>query len=470
MRGFVSLNLISCVLLLLTSCNYFYPTFHNPDITYMSKWQRQSSNEVSNLPYLTWWQLLQSNELNELIDNALKNNQKLELAAQNIQIARSQLLTIKLNWLPKLNLLLGHSSGNNDLSVGQMSIPLEGLGSFFAAMPSYTINLFANFQKQKMANHIVKATYAEFLGARLIIIAQTVQTYFVILEQENKLNELNKLESKLKELVVLSQNMETHGMSSYLIINQLESDLLLLKGQIILTNNNITKAKNILRYLLGKEPGELTLRSNFSQIQVDQIIPGNLPVNVISARPDIIAAEQALIATNKSIGLASSALLPAISLRLFYASTDDFHQHFHNRSSSLIWLPSPAVLGMIKHAKASYKAALINYIDIVNQALHQTNNALNTYQAWKDSYQYLFQSVVKITDNVELQEEMKSRGIVSERIVILNEIAQITSTIELSDAKLAALLALTNVYLELGGGYMHNIENIKIKKEIKLND
>ena len=146
----------------LIGCSYFSPDYHKPDTNVPAKWSAQNSNVESiseSLPYLAWWQKFNDPVLNQYIESGLNNNLTIEAAKANLEAAQGQLTTVKLNWLPTMNIIGGAIGGNSQNSltpIGNLGV-VGNSGAFFALIPQYTLNVFTNYTLQKQAGYNVEA-------------------------------------------------------------------------------------------------------------------------------------------------------------------------------------------------------------------------------------------------------------------------------------------------------------------------
>lgn len=479
-------------LALMIGCSYFSPDYHKPDVAIPQSWSAQNPNlsKISeSLPYLAWWQKFNDPLLNNYIESGLKNNLTIEMAKANLEAAQGQLLTVKLNWIPMLNLFGGYINGttqNNFAPIGNLGL-VNNTGAFFAVLPAYTINLFTNYTLQKQAGYNVEVAQNAELSIRLAVIGQVAAAYFTILAQRQLLVQFNQLENDAKELVTITEAMDKQGLANSISIDELRSKQQLVSGQIAIINKNLIAAENALRYLINQPPGKTVTAANFDNINPKQVIPGNLPVAVIASRPDVMKAEAQLKAANEGISIASSALLPGINLNYFFAqgagsqtfnnpdpvptvsSTNSNQQSYYAAYAN--WTISPSVFGQIDTNTAVFKSALANYKQVVNTALHEVDNALannNGYNLKMVADTLAYKNLESV---VATKKAMYNKGLTTYMLVLTSKIEKDIMAIDITQTRLQQMLSLVVLYQGLGGGYMLESEAV-IKKPVvgKINE
>lgn len=457
-------------------CSYFSPSYQKPNVQIPNKWSTDSSSLVPNisesLPYLAWWQKFNDPELNRYIESGLQHNMTIQVAKANLEAAQGQLLAVKLNWIPMFNLfggVINGSSQNSIAPIGNLGT-LSSNGSFFAILPSYTLNVFTNYTLQKQAGYNVEVAQNAELSVRLAVIGQVAAAYFANLAQQQLLQQFTKLYNDMSELVNIASEMDKRGLTNTVSVDELKSKQALAKGQLVLIQKNLTATQNALRLLINQAPGLTKNLNQFANINPNQIIPGNLPVSVLAARPDILKAEAQLKAANEGISVASSALLPGVNLNYFYAQGSGSQ----NLNSSLInagadntnqqsyyaayanWTISPSVFGAINTNSALFRASLAQYKFAVNTALHEVDNALAANNALNQKMLSDTAAYSSLESSIQVKQAMLKRGLTTYMIVKTFSLEQDLLAIDLTQTKLQQLISLVNLYQSLGGGYQYN--------------
>jgi multidrug efflux system outer membrane protein len=439
------LLIFSCFLLL-SSCFLFGPTYKKPQLNIPLQWPNQQAikiNENIYLPDLVWWKLFDSPELNALIIKALKRNGEPNTALANIEYAQSQLLEIKLSWLPTLSLFAGYSQfpilGNPGLNI--------------IAFPLYIVNIIQQYKQQKGA----KARYEASIYARdcikLSIIAQVSTAFFALLQQEKALTIHQDLMKDYQTYLKLVQNQYKNGLTSLDSIDMLQSQIKETESQIDITKHNIIVSKNALHYLVNDNPGELVINKTFDSINTNGVIPGELPVCVLTNRPDIRRAEALLRAANADVGAAIAAYLPSISLGAFLGTSSrqgGIYLAQAGMSTPVIDLP---IFAQVKGSKASYKVAYINYIVAVRAALRDVANDLSAYTAYSDQLKNNLSALESKKQHCYLVEKRYSHGISDKLELMQCKIIVDQFNLLVNKNKLEKMTAIVTLYQDLAGGY-----------------
>jgi NodT family efflux transporter outer membrane factor (OMF) lipoprotein len=467
----------------LSGCAYFFPKYTKPELNIPDKWASQNQNAgqaVDKLPYWVWWKGFNDPDLDRLIEEALKNNLTIAAAIANMEAAQAELNTVKLNWLPFVNVFGGYVSGDSNNTFTQLGTlgAIAGSGAFLAVIPQYTLNLFRNYAMQKQSGYMLEMSKAEVLSIRLAVIAQVTGAYFTYLAQLELLDELNNMKSDVDELIRITGNMKKMGMATDMGISDLRAEQRIISGQIALAKRNLAASQNAVRFLINQPPGGFESANSFSAINPGQVIPGNLPVNIIESRPDIMKAEEALKAANTGVSVVSSNLLPSVNLNYFFAKTDssinnnsitELETNQNYWAATGAWTISPGMFGQVEVNKATFKAAVASYSNIVNAALHEVDNALSANNSLNLKMIDDSKALEEIEQSNKLKASLVKKGLLSESILIAARMESRLLEIDITLTKLQQLITLVNLYQSLGGGYNYKINDsaLKITKKEK---
>jgi multidrug efflux system outer membrane protein len=299
--------------LLLAGCSLI-PTYERPAAPVSTQWPTDTPTTAGATPAakLAWQSYFGDASLTALIDVALANNRDLRVAVLNIELARAQLGIRRADQFPTVNAAASGSRTPN-ANGGITSVYSAGL-----LVTAYEIDFFgrvASLKEQALAQYL--ATREGSQTARISLIATVAQTWLGLLADEELLS-------------ISTQTLATRENSLRLVRLRLEngaaSDLELYQAQSLMENARATRAQqqrqraldeNTLVLLLGQTlPTEVRARlasARLTQLRLPEL-PAGVPSDLLIQRPDILQAEQQLIAANANIGAARAAFFPRIAL------------------------------------------------------------------------------------------------------------------------------------------------------------
>ena len=439
-------------------CAFYGPIYKKPTIKLMDKWT--SSNQLTsidhaNLPAMAWWRSFNDTQLTQLIEQAIKNNNNIQMAMGNVIATQGELLQIQFSLMPSVNaLLVGYTSSSANLLV-------PGYNSGF--LPTYALNLFQFIRSNEWAKANLAVAEAGKDAVILTVIGQTAAAYFTYLGQSCLLNKQKQLVSDLNQLLLLSTKQYEHGLISLYSLQQYKQQYEKANAELPIVTNNVVLSKNALNLLLNKNPGHIPIEFEFMKLKSNGIIPTNLPSDVLKNRPDVREAEQKLIAANANVGITTSTFFPTITLtgiagsgtsalsHLFSGSTD----YWHYLTLSTMPLLAPEFMGQYKSAMGLRYAAYSNYIQTVRAAFKSVDNDLS-------SHQHYYASLVAQQTNFDssnkayhLAKISYKKGLYSYPTLLINKINLDQAHIDLIKIKLAQLNTIVQLYQDLGGGYAY---------------
>src|SRR6202034_4531896 len=145
----------------------------------------------------------------------------------------------------------------------------------------------------------------------------------------------------------------------------------------------VEQTENQISLLLGKNPDGVIRGRKFMEQEMPPEVPTGLPSALLERRPDIRAAEQALIAANANIGVAKAAYFPQLSLSgLLGGQSTQLASLFsgpHSAWSLVPQLTQPIftagrLKSGVKLAEAEREIALVQYQKTIQTAFVEVSN------------------------------------------------------------------------------------------------
>jgi multidrug efflux system outer membrane protein len=295
------------------------PEYKRPELAIPSQWPvRGDGVDRGRLPtQLGWRQFFRDPRLQGLIIAGLDYNHDMRAAVVRVEEARAAYGISKADQLPSLSLNATRSVSGTPPSVTGGPGETQYTRTDLINSLSYEVDFWgriASLSEAAKANLL--ATEESRRSIRLTLIGAVANIYFNMLEMEETLS-LAKATVLNREMVLAIVNQAvTHGAAARLDVLQAESALESARSSVPLIEAQLASANNMLRMLVGRTREGLPLGLGLDGQQMNDAFSVGLPSDVLLARPDVISAEQRLVAANANIGAARAAFFPKMALTM----------------------------------------------------------------------------------------------------------------------------------------------------------
>jgi NodT family efflux transporter outer membrane factor (OMF) lipoprotein len=279
---------------------------------------------ATTVDLVNWWRSFNDPLLASLVERALAQNLDLQQASARVMQARAALRHASADLLPS-GQVSGQASENYQSTESPQGRIASALPGFQREAQSYELDLGASWEldlfggkdaARDAARADWQASAAAAAAARLTVAAQTADTYIAIRSLQARLGVARDQLNTQQQLVDLIALQYRKGVAAEMQLRQAEGALSQVKAAVPELEQNLDVAMNALDVLLGLQPGS-------TRTELAAAAPVPLPPSVSSAggppallrrRPDIIAAERTLAASNARIGVAISEYYPKFTL------------------------------------------------------------------------------------------------------------------------------------------------------------
>jgi outer membrane protein, multidrug efflux system len=265
--------------------------------------------------------LFRDERLNRLIELALANNRDLRTAVLNVQQTEAQYRISRAALLPTVQGAAGFTRARTSLGTAGLAPggSVAYTGNDFTAsigVTAYELDLFGHVRSQNaQALEQYFQTREAQRAAQVSLVGQVATQYLTLRETEELLllsrNTLGAVQSSYD----LNKATFDAGASNELDLRQSEGQVETARIDVETYQRQLQQARDALQLLLGAPlPDDLPPARPFSDDGMVAEVPAGLPSELISRRPDILAAEHGLKAANANIGIARAAFFPTVSL------------------------------------------------------------------------------------------------------------------------------------------------------------
>jgi len=307
---------------LLAGCAGLNPDYTRPAVDLPQAW-RDAPAEGVRAQDAPWWKVYGDPVLDRLIEEALANNASVMLALARVDEARAALGATSAEQLPYVTA----SANRNRTRLSQRgATPLppgfdpEHNDTRVSADVSYEIDLWGRLRNATQAARAeLLATEAARETVRIALTSDVAQGYFALRALDAQLAATRRSLATRTEALELQKKRAQLGDISEYDYRQLEADVAAERAQVPVLEQQRAQQENALAVLLGRSPraiyeGALEAGIDPEEQTVAIVVPSGLPSDLLLRRPDLVQAEQTLIAANARVAVARAAYFPRISL------------------------------------------------------------------------------------------------------------------------------------------------------------
>ena len=221
-------------------------------------------------------------------------------------------------------------------------------------------------------------------------------------------------------------------------------------------------AENALSLLLGRPPGPIERGEALTDQHVPPGVPAGLPAALLERRPDVLAAEEQLVASNANVGAAKALFFPTISITGILGTVSS---EFSNllKADSNVWQVSPSLFapifqgGRIRRnydaAKARYEQALAQYRKAALNSYREVANALVSVKKLGEARLELEDGVEALTDAAALARSRYDTGLANYLEILTADQQLFDQELQLAQVRGEEMRAFVELYRALGGGW-----------------
>jgi multidrug efflux system outer membrane protein len=440
--------------------DYVRPTVETPDA-----WRIDypKAAEVANTK---WWEQFGDPVLSDLIERALRENRDVRAAAARVDQFLGALQSTRSQLYPQIG--YGADASRNRASrVGQPPIPAGGdpYFSLYSASlgASWQLDLFGRVRRlSEAAQAQVYASEQARRGVVLTLVANVATSYVGLRALDRQLEIAQATAKNFGETERLFQLRFEAGIVSQTEVAQIQSQYQQALAAIPAIQQLIAAQENLISILLGANPGAIPRGKTIDEL-VPPLIPGDLPSTLLERRPDILQAEQFLVAANANIGAARALYFPTISLTGLFGSVSTAFGDFLTGPAAA-WsvgagLAGPiftfgGIEGQVSSAEAGERATLALYQQTILNAFRETNDALVGSQNKVQEAAAQAKRVAALRDFARLSRLKFDNGVASYLEVLIAENDLFSAELAAVQSRADSYVQLVNVYQAMGGGWV----------------
>ena len=450
---------------LLASACAVQPDYQRPAIELPAAWKESAAAAKVDG---NWWRIYGDPALEALVAEALAQNRDLARAAARVDEARSLLAQAEAAYYPSVDATFGRNRTLSSAATGLLppGIARERNDYRAALSVSYEVDLWGRL------GATARAARADLLGTeaaretvRITLAADVAKTYFALRSLDAQVEATRRALALREDALKLQKRRYDGGVISEFDYRQLEAEAASARAQLPPLERDRETQEAALALLLGRSPraileGGVARGTGAPSSLLPAVVPQGLPSELLLRRPDLVQAEQQLIAANARIAVARSAMFPSIQLTGYLGSEAQALGSLFTGPAG-IWqlafaLAQPIFSGgrleaQLGAAQAREQQALAGYQGAIQNAFREVRVALAVQARARESFEAESARAESLTVALRLARLRYDNGLASQLDVIDAERSLLAAEIARHEALRAQRAAVADLYKALGG-------------------
>jgi len=468
-------TLVVLVMIAVSGCK-LGPDYVRPVVKTPSAW-RIDYPEAVEVANTKWWEQFGDPVLNELIEKALRENLDVRIAAARVEQFAGSLVATRSQLFPQI----GYSGDVSRFQASRVGIPAipspanRNFTLYEASLgASWQLDLFGRVRRlSEAAQAQVYASEQAQHGVVLSLVTSVATSYIGLRAFDRQLEIAQGTAKNFGDTARIFDLRFKSGIVSQLEVNQIRSQYQLAQAAIPGFEQAIAAQENLISILLGGNPEAIPRGKTIDQL-IPPLIPTGLPSTLLERRPDILQAEQNLVATNANIGATRALYYPNISVTGLLGSASTVFSDFLTQPANMWALAANVsgpiftfggIKGQVTAAEAQNEQALLFYRQTILNAFRETNDALVGSQKTIEIVAMQQERVVALREFARLSRLRFDKGLAGYLEVLIAENDLFAAELASVGFLASRYTQLINVYQAMGGGWVDVADSMTAKPQ-----
>ena len=457
--------LLLVVAFTLQSC-FVARDYVRPDLEIETKALYRTENlptDSVSIAEVSWKDLFTDQYLEQYIEEGLQNNMDIRIAIQQMLAAQAYAKQGKAGYLPTLS--VGPNYTHQEYSENSQfgSIFSGGLDTYdITADLSWEADIWGKIRSNKRAS---QADYLQSVAGHQAVKTQLISnianTYFNLLALDAQLAVTKQTIATRESSVETIKALKEAGQVTQVAVDQNIAQYNSARALQVDIETAIFKAENTLSILLGKAPQEFE-RSGLDAQNIDQEIKLGFPATLLRNRPDVMAAEYALIKDFELTNVARSSFYPSLTLTASGGLQSLELDNLLNANSLFATVVGGLTQPLLNQRKlktqkevalANQESSLLNFKKTLLVAGSEVSNALFSFEAETRKFEFRKNEVEALRKAESNSEELLKNGYANYLDLLTARQSALSAELNLITNKLSQLSATVELYRSLGGGW-----------------
>ncbi|MGR7812597.1 efflux transporter outer membrane subunit [Lacinutrix undariae] len=419
--------------------------------------------DSTSLADVSWRDMFTDTQLKTYITQGLQNNLDIRVALQQMVAAEAYAKQGKAGYLPTLS--VGPNYTRQEFSSNSQfgSIFNGGLDSYdVTANLSWEADVWGKIRSNKRAGN---AGYLQTVAAHQVVKTQLISSiasvYYQLLALDAQLEVTKKTVETRASSVTTIKALKDAGQVTQVAVDQNIAQYNSARSLQVDLEAAIFKTENTLSILLGNAPQDFK-RGDLALQTINADIKLGVPSLLLRNRPDVMAAEYGLIQSFELTNVAKSSFYPSLTLTASGGLQSLELDKLFNVNSLFATVVGGLTQPIFNQrkiktqhevAKAQQEQSLLNFKKTLLVAGSEVSNALYTYNAETEKYQYRKNEVEALRAAEANSEELLKNGYANYLDLLTARESALNAELNIIENKLQQLLSVVDLYEALGGGW-----------------
>jgi len=446
------------------------PDYVRPDIKSPEQWKVEY-RAAADMADVQWWKSFKDPVLDSLIETAIRENLDLQNASAKVDQYLGVLDTTRSQFFPQITASFTPAVQRSYQTLNNTT------ESYQAALnASWEIDLWGRIRRSS------EAARARILGSEagrravlLSVVSNLASAYITLRGLDLELEIVRDTEKAYAESLKLFQLRFKYGTISQLELSQAESNYESARQAIPSYESLVRQQENTICLLLGRVPGPIPRGKSLRELMPPGL-PAELPSQLLERRPDIVQAEQSLVAANAEVGAAKAAHFPKITFSgaLGYASSDikklfvpGYELASAGGSVVAPLLNFGQIRGQVKQAEALKQQALFQYRQTVLTSFKEVEDALVKSVKGREQLEAQRRQVVALEEYARISRLQFEAGTSNYLQVLDADRSLFNGRLTQTQTHYNLLVSMISVYKAMGGGCVAEADRLREEQRSK---
>jgi multidrug efflux system outer membrane protein len=410
--------------------------------------------------------------LQGLVNEALKNNFDVKIAADRVLEEQAQVGIVRSAEYPSVNFGAalepsGQATGGATGSSGTNTSHGSYLG-ILGLSASWNLDFWGYYRRQtEAARAELSATQWAQQTTYSTLVQSVATAYYQLRTLDAEMAITKQTLVTRRQSLDLTNTLNNGGTGTLADVRQAEELYYTAQAQVPTLEQQIQQQENALSLLLGRSPSSIARDVDASGNEIANAphpvaVPVGLPSELLERRPDVRRAEELLIQANANIGVARAAFFPQFPLsgavgvgsNQLKGLVDSKNLYYYGiGEATQAIFEGGRLRGNLHLAEAQHKELTDTYQQTIAGALRDVSNALIAYTKTREYREQQEKLVFASGDAVRLARMRYQSGYTSYLEVLTNDATLYSSQLTLATAQQQEALSLVQLYNALGGGW-----------------